>query len=71
MTLDDFAPMHARCDIPWGPCACRLDSRSLYVRRDKRAFTDFAAVPFSYKSPMAFKRAWAAAQWATGEWSKV
>ena len=30
------------------------------MRRDRSAFTDIGAVPFSYKSPMALKRAWTA-----------
>jgi len=42
------------------PCACRLDSSSLHLRRDRSAFTDIGAVPFSYKSLMALKRAWTA-----------
>jgi len=47
-----------RCDIPWGPCACRLDDSRLYVRHRKGDFVDFASVPFSYKSPQALKLAW-------------
>jgi len=30
------------------------------LRRDRSAFTDIGAVPFSYKSLMALKRAWTA-----------
>ena len=48
------------CNILRGPCACRLDSSSLHLRRNRSAFTDIGAVPFSYKSPMALKRAWTA-----------
>lgn len=53
---------NCRCDIPWGPCSCGLDSDALYVRHREGAFTDFATVPFSFKSPLAVKKAWAAMQ---------
>ena len=48
---------NCRCNILRGRCACRLDSSSLDLRRDRSAFTDIGAVPFSCQSPMALKRA--------------
>jgi len=59
-----------RCDIPYGPCSCRLGVSSLYIRRSESAFTDFATVPFSYRSPRPVKFAWAATCWATGRWKR-
>ena len=61
-------PCACRCEIPWGPCSCSLDSSRLHVRNQESKFTDFATVPFSYKAPLPIKRSWAATQWASGRW---
>ena len=53
---------NCRCDLPWGPCNCGLDSSSLYRTRDERRFVELAAVPFSRNTPLPVKYAWTAMQ---------
>lgn len=49
-----------RCNIPFGPCSCRLKPDSLYVRFDDSKRTDLATVPFSSKTPLFVKQSWTA-----------
>lgn len=49
-----------RCDVPFGPCACRLTMQNLLVRMDDEGRTDLAKVPFSRSTPLPIKQGWAA-----------
>ena len=47
-----------RCNVPYGPCSCRLES--LYTRLEEDKRTDLAKVPFSRNAPLAVKHGWTA-----------
>lgn len=50
-----------RCNVPWGPCNCRLKMDNFIVRHDEQAYTDLATLPFSRTSPLFIKQGWATA----------
>jgi len=45
-----------RCNVPFGPCSCRMSR--LYTRLDEEKRTDLAKVPFSRTTPTFVKHAW-------------
>lgn len=47
-----------RCNMPFGPCSCRLDA--LITRLDEDSRTNLAEVPFTRNTPVAIKHAWTA-----------
>ena len=49
-----------RCNLPFGPCSCRLGLDGLYVRFDDDRRTDLATVPFSRSTPLLVKHGWTA-----------
>ena len=51
-----------RCDIPWGPCYCRLDADGIYLNSRENGFVDFASLPFRAGDPMFVKMGWSAMQ---------
>lgn len=50
----------SRCNLPWGPCTCRIEA--LYTRLDDDKRVDLAKVPFARNSPVAVKHGWTALQ---------